>query len=44
MAKLTLDIAKELAWEGECLSEEYVNNKAPLLWICAKDHVWSANL
>ncbi|PKY60226.1 hypothetical protein RhiirA4_550582 [Rhizophagus irregularis] len=30
--------------EGECLSEEYVNNKAQMLWKCAKDHVWSANL
>jgi hypothetical protein len=46
MAKLTLDIAKEIAcnMEGECLSEKYINSKAPMLWKCAKDHLWSASL
>ena len=39
MAKLTLDIAKEIARnrEGECLSKKYVNSKTPMLWKCAKD-------
>lgn len=27
---------------GVCLSEEYVNNKAPLQWRCAVGHQWSA--
>lgn len=27
---------------GECLSTEYINNKSPLLWKCAKDHEWYA--
>jgi hypothetical protein len=46
MAKLTLDVAKEIARSrgGECISERYVNCQIPMLWKCAKDHLWSARL
>ena len=46
MAKLTLDVAKEIARgrEGECTSERYINCQMPMLWKCAKDHLWSAKL
>lgn len=30
--------------EGNCLSQEYVNAKIPLLWQCAKGHEWKATL
>ena len=46
MAKLTLDVAKEIAHSrgGECISERYINCQMPMLWKCAKDHLWSARL
>ena len=46
MAKLTLDVAKEIARSrgGECISERYINCQMPMLWKCAKDHLWSARL
>ncbi len=46
MAKLTLDVAKEIARSrgSECISERYVNCQIPMLWKCAKDHLWSARL
>jgi hypothetical protein len=33
---------REVAAEkgGKCLSEEYVNNKTPLLWECGEGHRW----
>ncbi|CAG8716689.1 12336_t:CDS:1 [Racocetra persica] len=44
--RLNISIAKELAHSknGECLSEEYINNRSPLLWRCGKGHEWTANL
>jgi len=46
MAKLTLDVAKEIARSrgGKCISERYINCQMPMLWKCAKDHLWSARL
>ncbi|CAG8559855.1 42297_t:CDS:2 [Gigaspora margarita] len=46
MPKLTLDIAKEIAYSrgGECLSERYINSKTSMLWKCAKGHEWFAKL
>lgn len=45
IARLTIKEMYELAKlrEGECLSKEYVNNRAPLEWKCNKGHVWKAN-
>ncbi|CAG8836506.1 23482_t:CDS:1, partial [Racocetra persica] len=44
--RLDISVAKELAYSknGECLSEEYINNRSPLLWHCDKEHEWIANL
>src|SRR6266487_5358838 len=46
MAKLSLDVTKEIARSrgGECISERYINCQMPMLWKCAKDHLWSARL
>ena len=46
MAKLTLDVAKEIAHSrgGECISERYINCQMPMFWKCDKDHLWSARL
>ncbi|RHZ69538.1 hypothetical protein Glove_283g76 [Diversispora epigaea] len=43
--RLDISVAKELAHSknGECLSKNYINNKLPLLWRCAKGHEWTAN-
>ncbi|RHZ51566.1 hypothetical protein Glove_476g21 [Diversispora epigaea] len=43
--RLDISVAKELAHSknGECLSKNYINNKLPLLWHCAKGHEWTAN-
>ena len=42
----TLKEAKNIAIQrgGECLSEEYVNDKTYLDWICAYGHKWSTSL
>ena len=44
MAKLSLDDAIRIAksYEGMCLSEEYINNRTPMLWKCNKNHQWTA--
>ncbi|RHZ84417.1 hypothetical protein Glove_82g83 [Diversispora epigaea] len=44
--RLNISIAKELVHSknGECLPEEYINNRSPLLWRCDKGHEWIANL
>jgi hypothetical protein len=41
---LTLDDMLEVAADhgGECLSQEYVNQRTPLLWRCARGHEWEA--
>jgi len=41
---LTIEEMRELARSrgGRCLSKTYVNNSTPLLWRCAKGHVWRA--
>jgi hypothetical protein len=41
-ARLDIEEIKALAKKkgGECLSEEYINNKLPLLWRCKKGHEW----
>ena len=42
MAKLTLDVAKEIAYSrgGECISKRYINYQMPILWKCVKNHLW----
>lgn len=42
--KLELTELQELAHTrgGECLSEEYSNNRDPLLWRCSEGHEWTA--
>src|SRR6185436_8919889 len=41
-----LELAKKVANEkgGDCISEKYINSITPLLWQCAKNHLWYANL
>lgn len=41
---LTIDECRRFAQSknGECLSEEYKNNKTKLLWKCSENHVWEA--
>ena len=41
---LTIDEIKKIAVlrEGECLSDEYVNNRTALLWRCKEGHEWKA--
>lgn len=43
--KLTIEELKAVAEskEGKCLSDEYVNAKAPMLWQCNKGHEWVTN-
>jgi hypothetical protein len=43
-ARLELEEIKALAKEkgGKCISEEYFNSKALLLWRCKKGHEWKA--
>lgn len=45
-AKLSIDVAVAEAHKqgGTCLSEEYVNARAPLTWLCAEGHQWQATL
>merc|ERR1712113_424531 len=40
---LTLGEANQLAASrgGRCLSQTFINCKSPMLWQCAKGHVWS---
>ncbi|RHZ61738.1 hypothetical protein Glove_346g120 [Diversispora epigaea] len=42
----SIEIAKALARtrNGECISSDYINNKAPLQWKCDKGHTWTTNL
>nr|MDO8113541.1 GNAT family N-acetyltransferase [Candidatus Sigynarchaeota archaeon] len=42
--KFTLDDMRELARQrkGECLSDAYVNSRAPLQWSCQRGHAWLA--
>jgi hypothetical protein len=42
--RLTIEDMRRIARErgGECLSEEYVNSRTPLLWRCAEGHQWEA--
>ncbi|RHZ69844.1 hypothetical protein Glove_277g30 [Diversispora epigaea] len=41
-----LELAKKVANKkgGDCISEKYINSITPLLWQCAKNHIWYANL
>lgn len=42
--KRTIEEMHEIAKskEGECLSNEYINNTTKLKWKCEKGHIWSA--
>jgi hypothetical protein len=44
VARGSIDDAKKAAAArgGQCLSDEYTNRRAKLLWRCAKGHEWSA--
>lgn len=44
MSKLTIDMMRDLASKraGKCLSNDYKNNLAKLLWRCPKGHEWEA--
>ena len=44
--KLSLNDACVIAESrgGKCLSTKYKDNKTPLVWICSKNHTWSAPL
>lgn len=41
-----IDIAKSLAIEkkGKCMSDKYIKNDIPLIWMCDKGHQWNASL
>ena len=43
--KLTITEMQELAKKrgGVCLSEEYINSKTPLKWMCGQQHTWEAS-
>jgi len=42
--KLTIEEMREIAKSrgGECLSDEYVDNKTKLRWKCSEGHIWEA--
>lgn len=42
--RLTITEMQALARQnnGECLSNEYINNKTKLLWKCSEGHTWTA--
>src|SRR6266542_2106780 len=44
--RLNISVAKELALSrgGKCLSENYINNRTPLLWTCKNHHQWHSPL
>ena len=44
--KKTIDEARHVAKSrgGECLTEQYVNSKSPMLWRCVHGHEWEAPL
>ena len=44
LAPKTLEDAVKIAEKnnGECLSIEYINARAPLIWKCKNDHTWNA--
>jgi thiol-disulfide isomerase/thioredoxin len=43
-APLTLEDMQKIANErnGKCLSKKYMGNRTPLIWQCAKGHIWRA--
>jgi hypothetical protein len=45
VTKGTLEDMKQVASRrgGRCLSNEYINSKAKLLWQCAEGHQWKAS-
>lgn len=45
-ARLSLEEAREIALKnnGECLSTDYVNNRTPMEWRCARGHIWTTTL
>jgi len=45
-AKLNIEIANQIALsrQGQCLSVEYKNISAPLLWACQYNHQWWSSL
>ncbi|CAG8766042.1 35370_t:CDS:2 [Gigaspora margarita] len=44
--RLNISVAKELALSlgGKCFSENYINNRTPLLWTCKNQHQWYSPL
>jgi hypothetical protein len=44
--KLNISVAQELAFakNGRCISENYINNKSPLLWECKNNHQFRLSL
>jgi hypothetical protein len=43
-AKLTIEECKKFALNknGECLSDEYINNQTKMKWRCSENHEWKA--
>ena len=42
--KLKLAAALAQSHGGKCLSENFINSKTNLTWICKSNHIWEANL